>query len=543
MRPGEIAVLATVLIGFCVLAFPTGRSPRWLPLVALAGPASVTVQHFAEGTRWQLLPAYFLAALAALLTVIRVRRWPRSHPRDRARRGWSRRILRTAEVLGVTLGLAIATALPALFPIFRFPAPTGPYAIGTVTYHWTENRAEAFTSNPHQRRELLVQMWYPAQPEPDAARTAYVPDPATLAPLARLLGLPGFALDYLDEITTNAVQAAPVSPAIPSYPLLILTTGRAGYRQYDTAVVEDLVSRGYLVAALDQPYADAGVRLSDGRLASLDPRMLDNHFADTMVGYLADDVTFALDMITQLDRHDPAHRLTGRVDLHHVGAMGVSLGGQIAAEACLRDPRLTACLPVDTWMSEDVAASGLAQPTMWLTRDAATMRQEGWSSADIDRVLGTTFTTFDRLRGPGYVVQIPGMYHADFADTPLLSPLTRPLGITGPIDPALAHRTMTDYIRVFLDRYLSCRTSSPPNWPTGYPGIMVHSRSTTPTAVCASVEKVHPFHPVATRCGRVLTTDVGINTDICVRAGDSGGPLFSQIDLTVRWRVHGLFGR
>jgi streptogrisin C len=32
------------------------------------------------------------------------------------------------------------------------------------------------------------------------------------------------------------------------------------------------------------------------------------------------------------------------------------------------------------------------------------------------------------------------------------------------------------------------------------------------------------------RCGRVTTTDVAINTDICARAGDSGGPLFSEID-------------
>lgn len=35
---------------------------------------------------------------------------------------------------------------------------------------------------------------------------------------------------------------------------------------------------------------------------------------------------------------------------------------------------------------------------------------------------------------------------------------------------------------------------------------------------------------VGTRCGRVLSTDVGINTDVCARAGDSGGPLFSQVD-------------
>jgi streptogrisin C len=37
---------------------------------------------------------------------------------------------------------------------------------------------------------------------------------------------------------------------------------------------------------------------------------------------------------------------------------------------------------------------------------------------------------------------------------------------------------------------------------------------------------------VGTRCGRVLSTDVGINTDLCARPGDSGGPLFSQVDHT-----------
>lgn len=35
-----------------------------------------------------------------------------------------------------------------------------------------------------------------------------------------------------------------------------------------------------------------------------------------------------------------------------------------------------------------------------------------------------------------------------------------------------------------------------------------------------------------TRCGHVTETNVGINADICARDGDSGGPLFSEIDNT-----------
>ena len=38
----------------------------------------------------------------------------------------------------VILGLLIAGALPIIMPVFRFPHPTGPYAIGTMTYHWVD---------------------------------------------------------------------------------------------------------------------------------------------------------------------------------------------------------------------------------------------------------------------------------------------------------------------------------------------------------------------------------------------------------------------
>lgn len=37
------------------------------------------------------------------------------------------------------------------------------------------------------------------------------------------------------------------------------------------------------------------------------------------------------------------------------------------------------------------------------------------------------------------------------------------------------------------------------------------------------------FQP-GTHCGQVLSKDVGINTDVCARAGDSGGPLFTEVD-------------
>src|SRR5689334_25405726 len=76
--------------------------------------------------------------------------------------------------LGIGLGvlaLVISIVLPVLLPVFHFPKPTGPYAIGTLTYHWVDtSRPELFSTDPNDHREVLAQVWYPAKNEPLAAR-------------------------------------------------------------------------------------------------------------------------------------------------------------------------------------------------------------------------------------------------------------------------------------------------------------------------------------------------------------------------------------
>ena len=40
----------------------------------------------------------------------------------------------------------------------------------------------------------------------------------------------------------------------PSYPVLIFLEGLGAFRQMSTFQVEELVSHGYIVVAIDQPY-------------------------------------------------------------------------------------------------------------------------------------------------------------------------------------------------------------------------------------------------------------------------------------------------
>lgn len=364
-------------------------------------------------------------------------------------------MLLAAAVGLAVFGLALTVALRVFFPIFDLPAPAGPYGIGTVTYHWVDaSRREVFVSDPAVHRELMVQVWYPAKTESSARREPYIDDPAMLVPLAHLLHLPGFVFRHLKRVRTNAVEAAPVEVGLPAFPLLVCSHGRGGYRQEDTWLVEELVSQGYIVAAIDHPYAASGVGFPDGRRAMFDARMCDRRFAGSKIPYLAQDASFALNELTAVDGADPHGMLTGHIDTSRVGIFGLSLGGEISAQAALEDERIRACMVIDAWMPPEVLCRGLCQPTMFLTRDAETMEREGWSAADASETLTTMRAVYDTLPAAGYFVQVRGMFHQDFSDAPLLSPLTSVLGLTGPIEPKRAHDILTAYSLAFFDSAL-----------------------------------------------------------------------------------------
>ena len=122
------------------------------------------------------------------------------------------------------LGLIVSITLPITLPVFRFPHPGGPYEIGTLTYHWVDtNRPEIFSADPNARRELIVQIWYPARKESPAHFSLYLQDSdAVTTALARPHNFPDFSLKHLKYVTTNAISSVPVAQDQPSYPVLIL---------------------------------------------------------------------------------------------------------------------------------------------------------------------------------------------------------------------------------------------------------------------------------------------------------------------------------
>ena len=494
MRLFEILLSIANLLAMLVFVLPLPRGlfwmRYWVPIALLIAVAQVWV----EGPRWQMTPAYALVGMCFLVWLLNFA----------ATRGATGQIPINRLVVGLgVLGLMVSIVLPSLIPVFRFPQPSGPYEIGTWTYHWTDtSRPEIFSANPNARRELMVQIWYPAKQGSASTHTPYLQDAGTVATgLARLHHFPDFVLQHLRYVTTHATESAPVADIEASYPVLIFLEGLTGYRQMNMFQVEELVSHGYIVVGIDQPGVAATVVFPDGhQIAGLSkaemepltqqsahpseevPVLNGRAFKDGNIPYFAQDVSFVLDQLASMNTADPNHILIHKLDLQHVGVFGVSFGGIVAGEACLKDSRLKACLVMDVLMTADVVQQGLQQPAMWITRDADTMRLErqkagGWTEKDIEQTQTTMRTVYDHLPGAGYFVQVPGMFHIDLTDINAVSPLFPIVGFSGPIGAERAHTIINAYTLAFFDKHLKNQPEQLLDGPAqAYPEVRFESR-------------------------------------------------------------------
>ncbi|WP_051498957.1 hypothetical protein [Nocardia sp. BMG51109] len=182
---------------------------------------------------------------------------------------WPRR--RWVRVAVVGAGLAVLAAAAILPVVISSPSSAeqdGPYRIGTVGYHWVDHgRQELFDADPAARRELMAQVWYPAEAGTTGPAAPYLSDADAVAPvLAEKFRLPQSVLDHWKRVPTRAVEGARVARDRPRFPVLVFVSGLNGFRQSNMFQVEDLVSRGFVVVGLDQPYASAAVRFPDGRV-------------------------------------------------------------------------------------------------------------------------------------------------------------------------------------------------------------------------------------------------------------------------------------
>lgn len=223
------------------------------------------------------------------------------------------------------------------------PAPSGPFRIGRTSAHWVDrSRIEPLSPN-HEYRELIVDIWYPADAS-GGSPALYI----DTAPFERVLGASGFK-EYFGEafsvieqgVRTHAMIDAPVAASVKRCPVLIFSPGGGMIRQVYAAQMEALASHGYIVAAISHPYDAILTVLPDGQYIRYDSKRwpatpsAEGEANQTQLEWHARDIRFVLDELTR-SQHTTSSTLpvARHLDLEQVGAFGHSFGGH-SRSACM----------------------------------------------------------------------------------------------------------------------------------------------------------------------------------------------------------------
>ncbi len=321
----------------------------------------------------------------------------------------------------------------------------------------------------------MVYLWYPTD-QAAGAKGAYLPsarqmdaDPELQKRMRDDYGV-NWPLIVSGAIYSHAVDDAAPAKEPLKFPVVLLSHGLGGSGFGYTSLIEDLVSRGYLVAAIEHTYTAGAVVFPNGTIVpqhhdqpvpGLTPeegmkRMMASAGATITEG--AADVRFVLDKLTALNDGRPGSAaLAGRLDLNKVAAMGHSAGAEFATRACQLDARFKACVDLDGGM---VPVSALPEYP-----DGATLKQP-LLFLEVDDPKAKMFGTHEQLLAyfkkkeeqlqtcvPGsYAVGLrpPGITHGSYSDDPLLE-------AANPAQANAARHNLDlieTFVRAFLDQTL-----------------------------------------------------------------------------------------
>ena len=254
----------------------------------------------------------------------------------------------------------------------RLPSPSGRYGVARIQYDWVdEQRHESQASNPAAHREIAVYIWYPTKPGlQQVERAEYLPHSHAIAEttnddIKQQWG-DAWPSIFSGEVRIDTYKGAPISVGSERFPLLIFSPGFGTSSTAYTALIEDVVSHGYIVAAIEPTYDVPAVVFNDGRVIlfkrqwipgaeSATPGETWQQFLDRIRAFnqshvltWASDIRFVIDQLFKVDTYvTETVPFAGRIDLRNIAAWGHSMGGKAATRACELDSRIKACLDAD----------------------------------------------------------------------------------------------------------------------------------------------------------------------------------------------------
>lgn len=412
-----------------------------------------------EGFRWQMLPGY-LIVLGVLLLLWKKTTW----------REWNilTKILITS---GFGIALLLGWFLPIILPVFTLPTPTGKLEVGSKYIHIKTERPELITLDKNDKRHLMVKAWYPAQIA-DENLEEYLDEGSRLG-FADKYGLPGWSMKYLDFIKTNTYSNPEVAKG--KFPVLIFSHGHYSKAFGYYALIEEIVSQGYIVLNINHTYESTGSIFPNGDLKLYNNTyerlnnnqkmaemawnatqefkraqstkeefkaihdLLEDYIAAESIKRWSKDISSVID---HLENEESFSFLKNHINNSNIGVFGHSHGGAAAGQVLLEDKRVKAAINMDGTQWGNMVNSTLDKPFAYISSE--------WPEEQPDF---NKHAFRNKSDADFYTIEIENSGHSNFMDIPLMVNFSV-INESGNIAPFRAYEIINSLIINFFDKYL-----------------------------------------------------------------------------------------
>lgn len=407
-----------------------------------------------DAFRWQLFP---IILAIVLLFLIGIPKQPKK---------WVNILVRTFSILLILIG----TALTYLLPVFEFPTPTGDFSVSKKQMTLIDqNRQEIITADTNDRREIGLSIWYPSN-EVIENPEAYLSNGLSAA-FAESKGIPSFLLSYFSNIKTHTEQD--LAFANGRFPVIILSHGYIWNAELYNAIIEEIVSQGYIIVGIQHSYEAPLVQLTDktakpelayfqkvnesfdfdkfnslqqqfqlaadsSKLLIMQKMMRSLPYNESVERW-QNDISFVIDELEKRQNED----FFKPFDLNKLVALGHSFGGSAVAQTLAYDNRIKAGINMDGAQWGNLIDTSFNVPFMALYADR-----------DYDSFFTPNFYTYSQVAKNELIsVIIKNSGHANFGDLGYWTPLHQ-FTETGTINPNRMNELTTDLILTFLEKHL-----------------------------------------------------------------------------------------
>ncbi len=394
-----IFLIGTITIVSFLILIPK-RINGLLKLLSFFIVLLALVQLLINGFYWHFLPSYLLILFIVMIAIFL---------KDSSK--IKKRLLQFIMVF-----MLLASILPwsIFLPIPELTKPQGDYKVGTRIFRWVDyNRAEQITSDLNDKRNVVVQAWYPTEQDVKGTHSSYLDGMNNLPEKIGIL--PRWIFAHYDQINPYGIINAPISKAQNQWPVIIFLTGNGASRAFYTSLVTGLASFGYVVLAIDHPYEAMITQLADGKIVTT----IEDHSNDGpdltkfMKGRLDTRIADIQFVINQLGnpKGSPSNFLSS-LDQNRIVITGHSLGGATAAAAMAQDSRIRAAANIDGTLYGELPKPNGPRPFLLLESN----KEESDRYVRYEKGNQKFFKQF----GGGYRYEVVEADHYSFTDAPLL---------------------------------------------------------------------------------------------------------------------------